>query len=218
MAEEITVEKTESQSIWGAIAIFIIGMISIVLVVTFLANRGQDGPSEDQGPSISQETQQMYEAAEVIYDQLRPELTDEGQDALDEIWDYIEDDPNVLNLEFDQHPKYITDDFLIVKKQIIQAIGSGEEPESNIEVGDSYEVIGKLEVTDEVTPMGLLYKVVDYASGAELYFVFDTDMEAAVEEEEMVGQDVSITIEITEEDGGNVAYMITDGPTLVEEE
>lgn len=172
----------------------------------------------EDGEELSSSTQEKYDVVQELYDILRPELSEDGQENLDIVMEYIDEDPNVLNLETDEHPAYILDAYAAVQEEVVDAVGSGENPEAGIEVGDEFTVVGTLMQTDETTPYGPLYKVQDQQSGADLYFVFDESQLEAIEEDEMIGEVVEIDIEITDVEGGQVAYYVTGGPSLVSEE
>lgn len=171
---------------------------------------------DNNSSNLDPQTQQKYEVAQQLYSMIRPNLSKEGQQSLDIVMDYISDDPNVLNLDADEHPVYIVEAFEVVKSEIKDAVGSGESPEDNVKVGDKFTITGVLEQTDETTAYGPLFKVRDESTGADLYFIFDEKQLKKVEEEDMLGQRVVMEIKVTDVSDGKIAYYVTSGPDLAE--
>ncbi|WKZ30916.1 MAG: hypothetical protein QY318_03645 [Candidatus Dojkabacteria bacterium] len=110
----------------------------------------------DESDELSQATQDKYDAVQELYDTVRPALSQEGQEDLDIVMEYIDEDPNRLNLEKDEHPAYVVEAYDAVKSEIEESVGSGQEPEEGVQVGDEYTVVGVLEETEEDTVYGPL--------------------------------------------------------------
>lgn len=209
-------EEEQKGSIWRSLGIALLVIAAIAIPVLAIYRYNEDKDYEEEQAAVDHETEQKYLIVKRYVVNVKPTLSYEDKQDLETVWNYIEDDPAVLNKEYEDHPDEVREAYERIKDNLDYIYGVGEKIETDVKAGDQYTVTGTLEKTDQTTPTGDLYKVEDLDTGAELYFIFDKDGIKMIEEEEMVGQTVAVDITITAVSDTNVEYQVDNGPELVE--
>jgi hypothetical protein len=215
--EENNVDHNKNWLIGGLL--IVIGVLAIAFMMSVFADDPQAPDGGDNGsPSESTPEEDELEAILGFIDEVRPYLSTEAQEDLDMIEEYIQDNPDVLEKEFDEHPQDIQEAFKRVQMEYEEKLGSGEieNPDSVIQIGDVFTIVGTLELVDNDSPVGNIYFVEDSDTGAELYFVFPQETIDEINEEEMIGEEVTIELEITDVIDSDVSFIVLSGPALVE--
>jgi len=212
-------DPADKNSIWKLIGSVVLVFLAFGILIAIINPNDSGSTDEGEGTTDEQvdpETERQVYIITEFADYVEPLLSEEGKDNLKIITDYVEEDPAVLKLDYDEHPEEVREAYEDLKSELNYTFGSGERPDIYVEEGAEYQVEGILEETDEESPMGPVYKVVDQNTNADLYFIFDTATVSNIESEALVGESVEITIKITGVDGTNVTYEVLSGPTLID--
>lgn len=179
----------------------------------------------------------VFEEYAVLF---KPLLTEQGQENLDLVVVYVRDNPEVLD-----DPSLVPQDILdaadeflteienavtlgagvIINEHMTKELGMGDE--NNEEMMEEDSMMERVPSGTVATiqgvisqapnnPFGVTYEVVD-ENGKYYYFILSPQASADVEAN-MLGQTVSIDVEITYASDGAVLYNVIAGPTLVQDQ
>jgi len=151
---------------------------------------------------------------------VRPSLSAELQERLDEVVSYVEENLTVLMTANPELSEDITEAAAAVKEALVEEETEGiagvqmklSEAEE-LEVGSEVEVSGVLVFASEDPVTGAGVFTMETSEGMTLYFVF-SPANSAVYQEEMEGKMVQMTLEITAIEDDVVLYDVVAGPEI----
>ena len=172
-----------------------------------------------------------------VANELEQYLSEQGKQNLAIVIAYVEQNPEVLAPESGDSEstdgteegttegwsQEVLDAWADLEEEIAESIqfeedfGIGDveqEVVDEIEVGSEYTLQGTLElVADTPAEVEHLYRLKNEEDGNWYYFVFDN--ESAEEAAGLVGEQVTVTVEITEVLEDKVQFNVVSGPTAV---
>lgn len=201
---------------WLITALVVVGVVvAAALVVRFFVYEEEQSQAELSDQAIAQ-----LAFLNQLGQELNPLLSEEGQASLQVIGIYINNNPYVLDEENPEFPAVVVAAAKKVRQELQSAIGTindtengGSDVTTNAPAGEMRTITGTLEVSDTDSPYGTTYQITDNDSGMTYYFIFGDSTNQMIEDDGLVGQEVSVEIEMT---GEGQSFTVVSGPTLVE--
>ncbi len=194
-------------------------VLSVVLFASaiFIRSKYLD-EINDLNEIISEEVQQELNLVLKFAEFIEPKLSEEGQEALDIIIDYINENPNVLAGTNPTIPSEVADAIEVVRDELNELKinwGESEDDSPDAVAGEQRIITGTLEEYSGDNQFGATYAITDNETSITYYFLFGESTVTMIESEGLVGQEVTVTIEMT---GEGQQFVVVSGPTLSEEE
>lgn len=207
--------QTVKKHKWLIGALVVVGILVIAaLVVRLFVYEEEQNQSELSDQAIAQ-----LAFLNQLGQELNPLLSEEGQASLQVIGVYINNNPYVLDEESPEYPAIVLKAAQQVMSEIQSAVGTindtengGSDVTSNAPAGEVRTVTGTLEVSDQDSAYGTTYQITDNESGMTYYFIFGSSTNQMITDDGLVGQEVSVEIEMT---GEGQSFTVVSGPTAV---
>lgn len=158
-------------------------------------------------------------------------LTPASQKELDAIIVFVELNPSALD-DLDSLPASYSASLKTIKGELQQALGvvtvaSSQEDEDEASpsagsstpravVGQSYTLTGLLSLVETDELLGGAYFVMTDTNYGEPFYLYLTGSQVPVIEDTMVGEIVTVEVEVTSIEEGFVRYIVLSGPVLGE--
>lgn len=158
-------------------------------------------------------------------------LTPASQKELDAIIVFVELNPSALD-DLDSVPASYSASLRTIKGELQQALGvvtvaSSQEDEDEASpsagsstpravVGQSYTLTGLLSLVETDELLGGAYFVMTNTNYGEPFYLYLTGSQVPVIEDTMVGEIVTVEVEVTSIEEGFVRYIVLSGPVLGE--